>query len=393
MKLTALSVDGFKNLKGVSLIPDPSYNLILGENAQGKTNLLEAIWTLTGWPQLSRYAGTGLSPLFRRQFAGRSEIPGCPTGTVCPAVHGFRYRTGKKDLVQRYSPEKQCPVFRVPLCHIYAGRPLSRRGRSGTAADVSGLVQCPAARPYAGAGTLRGTRVDIYGIRQLALQQRNAVLKQRLPEAQAAGLLEIWDRQLEQLGTEIAVQRGIYVRRLAEVCVPLYAQIARGRETVSLHYQSSVFGKDAQDTLPETRTPELVQQYGEKMRQSRSSDLLLGHTASGAHRDDLLLAIDGKPAKEFGSQGQKKSLALALKLAQAEIYSKRRKESPVVLLDDVMGELDEARQAVVSTIVQEMQVFVTTCHPESLLSPKNGKRFLLKDGMLTGDVENRPETA
>ncbi len=94
------------------------------------------------------------------------------------------------------------------------------------------------------------------------------------------------------------------------------------------------------------------------MRQSRSSDLLLGHTASGAHRDDLLLAIDGKPAKEFGSQGQKKkSLALALKLAQAEIYSKRRKESPVVLLDDVMGELDEARQAVVSTIVQEMQVF------------------------------------
>ena len=228
---------------------------------------------------------------------------------------------------------------------------------------------------------------------QLALQQRNAVLKQRLPEAQAAGLLEIWDRQLEQLGTEIAVQRGIYVRRLAEVCVPLYAQIARGRETVSLHYQSSVFGKDAQDTLPEMRTPELVQQYGEKMRQSRSSDLLLGHTASGAHRDDLLLAIDGKPAKEFGSQGQKKSLALALKLAQAEIYSKRRKESPVVLLDDVMGELDEARQAVVSTIVQEMQVFVTTCHPESLLSPKNGKRFLLKDGMLTGDVENRPETA
>lgn len=175
--------------------------------------------------------------------------------------------------------------------------------------------------------------------------------------------------------------------------MPLYAQIARGRETVSLHYQSSVFGKDAQDTLPETRTPELVQQYGEKMRQSRSSDLLLGHTASGAHRDDLLLAIDGKPAKEFGSQGQKKSLALALKLAQAEIYSKRRKESPVVLLDDVMGELDEARQAVVSTIVQEMQVFVTTCHPESLLSPKNGKRFLLKDGMLTGDVENRPETA
>ena len=69
-------------------------------------------------------------------------------------------------------------------------------------------------------------------------------------------------------------------------------------------------------------------------------------------------------------------------MGQAEIYSKRRKESPVVLLDDVMGELDEARQAVVSTIVREMQVFVTTCHPESVLSPKTGRRFLLKDGRL-----------
>ncbi len=217
---------------------------------------------------------------------------------------------------------------------------------------------------------------------QLALQQRNAVLKQHLPESQAEGLLLVWDKQLEQLGTEIAVQRSIYVRRLAEVCVPLYARIARGRETISLHYQSSVFGRDAQETLPEQATPELVRQYGEKMRQSRASDLQLGHTGSGAHRDDLFLAIDGKPAKEFGSQGQKKSLALSLKLAQAEIYSKRRKESPVVLLDDVMGELDEARQAVVSTIVREMQVFVTTCHPESVLSPKTGRRFLLKDGRL-----------
>ena len=229
---------------------------------------------------------------------------------------------------------------------------------------------------------------------QLALQQRNAVLKQHLPESQAEGLLLVWDKQLEQLGTEIAVQRSIYVRRLAEVCVPLYkhrivlsasfctSRIARGRETISLHYQSSVFGRDAQETLPEQATPELVRQYGEKMRQSRASDLQLGHTGSGAHRDDLFLAIDGKPAKEFGSQGQKKSLALSLKLAQAEIYSKRRKESPVVLLDDVMGELDEARQAVVSTIVREMQVFVTTCHPESVLSPKTGRRFLLKDGRL-----------
>lgn len=383
MKLTALSVDGFKNLKGVSLIPDPSYNLILGENAQGKTNLLEAIWTLTGCRSFRGtrerdylpFSGGNLQVEAKFQDARREQSVRLymVSGTV-----------PEKKIWCNDVPQKSSALFSVFHCVTFTPEDLSLV-EGGPERRRTFLDLCSA--------QLHAPMLGLVRRYQLALQQRNAVLKQRLPEAQAAGLLEIWDRQLEQLGTEIAVQRGIYVRRLAEVCVPLYAQIARGRETVSLHYQSSVFGKDAQDTLPETRTPELVQQYGEKMRQSRSSDLLLGHTASGAHRDDLLLAIDGKPAKEFGSQGQKKSLALALKLAQAEIYSKRRKESPVVLLDDVMGELDEARQAVVSTIVQEMQVFVTTCHPESLLSPKNGKRFLLKDGMLTGDVENRPETA
>ena len=383
MKLTALSVDGFKNLKGVSLIPDPSYNLILGENAQGKTNLLEAIWTLTGCRSFRGtrerdylpFSGGNLQVEAKFQDARREHsVRLCMVSGTVP----------EKKIWCNDVPQKSSALFSVFHCVTFTPEDLSLV-EGGPERRRTFLDLCSA--------QLHAPMLGLVRRYQLALQQRNAVLKQRLPEAQAAGLLEIWDRQLEQLGTEIAVQRGIYVRRLAEVCVPLYAQIARGRETVSLHYQSSVFGKDAQDTLPETRTPELVQQYGEKMRQSRSSDLLLGHTASGAHRDDLLLAIDGKPAKEFGSQGQKKSLALALKLAQAEIYSKRRKESPVVLLDDVMGELDEARQAVVSTIVQEMQVFVTTCHPESLLSPKNGKRFLLKDGMLTGDVENRPETA
>ena len=383
MKLTALSVDGFKNLKGVSLIPDPSYNLILGENAQGKTNLLEAIWTLTGCRSFRGtrerdylpFSGGNLQVEAKFQDARREQsVRLCMVSGTGP----------EKKIWCNDVPQKSSALFSVFHCVTFTPEDLSLV-EGGPERRRTFLDLCSA--------QLHAPMLGLVRRYQLALQQRNAVLKQRLPEAQAAGLLEIWDRQLEQLGTEIAVQRGIYVRRLAEVCVPLYAQIARGRETVSLHYQSSVFGKDAQDTLPETRTPELVQQYGEKMRQSRSSDLLLGHTASGAHRDDLLLAIDGKPAKEFGSQGQKKSLALALKLAQAEIYSKRRKESPVVLLDDVMGELDEARQAVVSTIVQEMQVFVTTCHPESLLSPKNGKRFLLKDGMLTGDVENRPETA
>lgn len=372
MRLTALSADGFKNLESVSLIPDPSYNLILGENAQGKTNLLEAIWALTGCRSFRGtrerdylpFSGGNLQVEAKFQDARREQ-----SVRLC-MVPGS---VSEKKFWCNDIPQKSSALFSVFHCVAFTPDDLSLVD-GGPERRRTFLDMCSA--------QLHAPMLGLVRRYQLALQQRNAVLKQHLPESQAEGLLLVWDKQLEQLGTEIAVQRSIYVRRLAEVCVPLYARIARGRETISLHYQSSVFGRDAQETLPEQATPELVRQYGEKMRQSRASDLQLGHTGSGAHRDDLFLAIDGKPAKEFGSQGQKKSLALSLKLAQAEIYSKRRKESPVVLLDDVMGELDEARQAVVSTIVREMQVFVTTCHPESVLSPKTGRRFLLKDGRL-----------
>ena len=372
MRLTALSADGFKNLESVSLIPDPSYNLILGENAQGKTNLLEAIWALTGCRSFRGtrerdylpFSGGNLQVEAKFQDARREQsVRLCMVPGSVP----------EKKFWCNDIPQKSSALFSVFHCVAFTPDDLSLVD-GGPERRRTFLDMCSA--------QLHAPMLGLVRRYQLALQQRNAVLKQHLPESQAEGLLLVWDKQLEQLGTEIAVQRSIYVRRLAEVCVPLYARIARGRETISLHYQSSVFGRDAQETLPEQATPELVRQYGEKMRQSRASDLQLGHTGSGAHRDDLFLAIDGKPAKEFGSQGQKKSLALSLKLAQAEIYSKRRKESPVVLLDDVMGELDEARQAVVSTIFREMQVFVTTCHPESVLSPKTGRRFLLKDGRL-----------
>ena len=266
MKLTALSVDGFKNLKGVSLIPDPSYNLILGENAQGKTNLLEAIWTLTGC----------------RSFRGTRERD------YLPFSGGYLQVEAKFQDARREQSVRLCMVSgTVPEKKIWCNDVPQK------SSALFSVFHCVTFTPE--------------------------------------------DLSLVEGGPERR-------RTFLDLC------------SAQLH--APMLG--------------LVRRY---------------------QLDDLLLAIDGKPAKEFGSQGQKKSLALALKLAQAEIYSKRRKESPVVLLDDVMGELDEARQAVVSTIVQEMQVFVTTCHPESLLSPKNGKRFLLKDGMLTGDVENCPETA
>ena len=268
MRLTALSADGFKNLESVSLIPDPSYNLILGENAQGKTNLLEAIWALTGCRSFRGtrerdylpFSGGNLQVEAKFQDARREQsVRLCMVPGSVP----------EKKFWCNDIPQKSSALFSVFHCVAFTPDDLSLVD-GGPERRRTFLDMCSA--------QLHAPMLGLVRRYQLALQQRNAVLKQHLPESQAEGLLLVWDKQLEQLGTEIAVQRSIYVRRLAEVCVPLYARIARGRETISLHYQSSVFGRDAQETLPEQATPELVRQYGEKMRQSRASDLQLGHT-------------------------------------------------------------------------------------------------------------------
>ena len=372
MRLTWLSVDSFKNLKQVSLRPDPSYNLILGENAQGKTNLLESIWALTGCRSFRgshdrdypAFDGGTLVVEARFQDSRREQsVRLCMTGGSAP----------EKKFWCNDVPQKGGTLFSVFHCVVFTPEDLALVS-GGPERRRSFLDLC--------SSQLSPPFLAVVRRYQLALQQRNAVLKQNLPQKQAEAMLTVWDGQLARLGAEIAVQRAAYVRRLSEACVPLYSEIARGREKISLHYHASIYGRDAQDQLPDKVRDHLILQYAEKMQQNHAGDLFSGHTGMGVHRDDLMLCIDGRPAREFGSQGQKKSLALAMKLAQAQIYSKRRKESPIVLLDDVMGELDDARQAVVSTIVENMQVFVTTCHPESVLSPKNGRRFLLKEGCL-----------
>lgn len=372
MKLSYFAADGFKNLRGVSLTPDPFYNMILGENAQGKTNILEAIWLLTGC----------------RSFRGTRD-------RECIAFDkdGFQVESGFQDsrreqflrfcMVNRNNPQKKYWCNEVPrkskelfsLFHCVAFTPESLE-----------LIE---SGPYVrrefldmGSAQLSPKVIDLVHRYEQVLQQRNSVLKQRLPERETYAMLDIWDAQLARLGSEITVFRCAYVYRLMQTCCPLYREISGNRESIEIAYHSSVFPYEC-ERPPLQFHQKLVTTYGEKLRSARMTDMSTGFTTVGVHRDDLMFYLGGdRHMKEVGSQGQKKSLALALKLAQARIFSDWHKESPIILLDDVMGELDSARQAVVSTIVQDMQVFVTTCHPESVLSPGNGKRFLLKDGRI-----------
>ena len=160
----------------------------------------------------------------------------------------------------------------------------------------------------------------------------------------------------------------------------MYSSISGGKEKLELEYKSNVF--KAED-FNEPCNEAAYEKYFNKFRETEDYDIRTGITHSGVNRDEINVKINGISAKEYGSQGQIKSAALVIKLAQAEIFMERSKEAPVVFLDDVMGELDENRQRFVFDIIRNMQVFITTPNESALLPDIKGKILRMNGGRLT----------
>ena len=217
------------------------------------------------------------------------------------------------------------------------------------------------------------------------MNQRNALLKEIMNGKADSSILEIWDRQAAHEGALISYMRNEYVSKINEICGRLYKTISGGTEELELEYRSNVYkSSDFEKPCNE----QAFQQYYNKLRESAEYDIRTGTTHSGVNRDEILIKINGVSARDFGSQGQIKSTALVIKLAQAEIFMKKNKDAPVVFLDDVMGELDESRQKFVFDIVSDMQVFLTTCNESAILPEIKGKILRISGGEITEESDN-----
>ena len=355
--------------------PAPDLNLIFGNNAQGKTNLLEAIWSCTGC----------------RSFRGAREKDYIRMKS--PAMHlKMRFRDSRREqevqihLARGEGKQKKILRNGVPLkggsglfsqfqCVSFSpdDRELIRSGpeRRRAFMDLCGSQLTPAML-----GCLR--RFD-----QLTAQ-RNAVLKQIQLGNAAKSDLSDWDLQLAAHGSLLTCLRYAYIRQLAEVCGQLYGRITDGAEKLSVKYRSNLFRNSE---IPKKPTTEMQQYYYEQLQKSAADDIRLGFTSKGAGRDDFSCKIGGLSVREFGSQGQQKSTALVLKLAQAAVFYENKEETPVILLDDVMGELDAGRQKLVYDIVQDMQIFLTTCQPESVGQKSKGAVYFMENGCLTAAAD------
>ena len=342
MFLRSLSLSNFRSYAELSLHFDRHKVIFLGDNAQGKTNLLEAIAILA----------TGQSPFASKeaelirweteQAIIRSEVERDVGTTAVDLLFraGGRRAIRVNGIYQRRFADLLGKVmivlFSVEDLQLVKGSPSHRRRYMDGI-----LVQ------------LSPTYYQAYQHYQRVLMQRNNALR-AIAEGQNADTLEIWDMQLAQYGAELWRRRLALVESLSERAHSWHAEISSGHEELSMRLLPALERLDGDDW-----EGSLLRQ----LQEGRGKEIARGQTLAGPHRDDLDLAINGHEAKAFASQGQQRTVVLALKLAELDVFRKEAGESPLLLLDDVLAELDIRRQnALLAAIGGEVQTFVTSTH-------------------------------
>jgi DNA replication and repair protein RecF len=355
LRLLALQLAGVRNLAPLVLEPSPRFNVFSGDNGQGKTNLLEAIYLVGtlrsfrtghlreliafGGEEASvraRVARGGLERLYEVRLDGarkRARLDGKTPRSMGEYFGGFN--------VVLFAPED----LRVPR-----GAPGERRrflDRSVFNRDVGFL---PVAQRYA--------RI---------LKSRNGLIRQDAPDLE---LLDVYDAQLAETGAEVVAARTRYLEELAPRFAAAFEAITHTGLPATLAYRPA------------------AEDLAAGLARGRRRDLARRQTGCGPHVDDLELLLDGRPARAYASQGQLRALVLAWKTAEMRLLREALGDAPVLLLDDVSSELDPSRNRHLFDFLDEIecQAFVTTTHPKHVLATQNRLDFQL----VAGDVRPSP---
>ena len=213
-------------------------------------------------------------------------------------------------------------------------------------------------------GQLYPNYIEILRDYSRAVMQRNKIIKEYKYDPTVAIMLDVFEEEIAEKGKKIIEYRKRFLERLNNFVPEIYRGLSSGREEIKAIYN-------------ENAEPDYLR---EKLSSLRKQDSILGVTSAGPHRDDIDLKLNGISARAYGSQGQKRSVAIALKLASLGVFGDISGEYPVCLLDDVLSELDEARQNYILNHVKDWQTFITCCEPTTVTRMSGGKVFTVKGG-------------
>lgn len=379
VRLTHLDIRHFRNIRHAELAPAATVSVLWGDNAQGKTNLLEAAY----------YLVTGRS--FRTR-ADKECLPWDEPGGVAIVRGRLRRESGAHELLVTITADQK----RVSG----DGKPIARLGELWgrlnavlfTPADL-GIVQGgPGERRRFLDTTLSQISPTYLSHLQRyshALRQRNALLRERRPPARLAPHFDAWEQQLVASGMEIYEARLNHVDRLIEAAAAHYAAFAPGGEGLEARC-SGVF-----KTLEALREEGAAHRYADRLARAREDEARRGGATSvGPHRDDVTFTLAGHDLRDFGSQGQQRSAILALRLAEVDVMAERSGEAPVLMLDDIVAELDPERTAAFLRRLagRPVQTIITSTDIESVTRYIDVEAaWRVWDGVIERDAPPRPD--
>jgi len=343
MLLTRLEASGFRNLEG-SADFGSGLNIFYGDNAQGKTNWLEAIYVLGNTKsfrtsQLRDCVAFDATEALLRGDTLRGSVAK-QIQLALGADSKQLFVSGKREALTRYLGNLHVFVFSLEEMDVIRGDPGQRRRFLDR-----------------GAVTISPRLLNTLSRYNLVIKQKNRLLGEASASdnpQQFAGQVEAWNEQLVELGTAIHIERTQYVERLNRVLDQNdHGHAIFGAERISVRYKSQLEGKGDLNDFADL--------FRERLAVRMPAEIAGGHALIGPHRDDLEIAADGREVARYGSAGQQRSALLLLDLAQVSIYNSIYEESPVLLIDDVDAELDRGRiEALFSELEGRTQTFVST---------------------------------
>ncbi len=344
MKLTNLQLQNFRNYESVQLEFTDGVHVFIGENAQGKTNLMESIYALA---MTKSHRTTNDKELigWNKEFATiKGTVEKTATKTNLELQFSKKGKIAKVNYLEQkrlssYLGNLNVILFAPENLTLVKGSPQNRR----KFVDME-LGQMSSLYLY-----------DLVEYNRV-LKQRNTYLKQlAIKKKQPDEYLDVLSEMLSELASKIVFHRLDFMKQLEALAIPIHDQLSLGREKFSVSYQATI---PLEDGLTASQMKEIyIDQF--KKNQTREADQAT--TLIGPHRDDLIFYLNEVPVQTYGSQGQQRSTVLSLKLAEIELMKLSTGEYPLLLLDDVLSELDDDRQThLIKAIENKVQTFITT---------------------------------
>lgn len=362
MRVIEITVCNMRNLVKQTVKPDGKLNIFTGDNAQGKTNLVESVYLCC----------IGKSP---RTDRDKDMICWGRDYAYAKVKYQCRYGLGEIYVALRQNAKKQIAVNNVPITKM---------------GELMGYLNCIYFSPneiriISQSPVERRRFLDIdlcqtdknyfYSLSRFnkSLLQRNNLLKQSNNLDDVRDMLLAWNGQIAEEGAKIVYKRKEFCDKLKIHAARCHATLTDNKENLSLNYVTQIKGENIR---------ELTANYLELLNGAVEKDFQLRHTSVGCQRDDVSLKINGIDVRSFGSQGQLRTTALALKLAELNIIKEIIGECPILILDDVLSELDIDRQRRLLNFDNDLQILLTTATEIDLSLIQNEcKRFSIKKGI------------